>query len=108
MEFSTYDTWNLLCVSYLNPVFIKFFENRGKLYEYSLPILHMTSEITGSTPHRFDSDTHDQETKKSYYHNFDDESVEKMIRYFKVNEDQDAFLRYLKNRKIPKTTPDHV
>ena len=68
----------------------------------------MTTETTGSRTERFDADSHDKETKKAYYHNFDDESIEKMIRYFRVDEQQDAFLRYLQNRKIPRTTPDHV
>lgn len=68
----------------------------------------MTSESTGSKTETFDADNHDQETKKSYYHAFDDDSVDKMKRYFKVEEDHDLFMRYLKNRKVPKTTPNDV
>jgi hypothetical protein len=68
----------------------------------------MTSETTGSNPETYDADSHDQETKKSYYHAFDDDSVDKMKKYFKVEEDHDTFLRYLKNRKVPKTTPNDV
>jgi len=73
-----------------------------------MPNSCMTSETTGSRIDSFDADTHDQEIKKAYYHNFDDKSIEKMLRYFRVEEDQDAFLVYLKNRKVPKTTPDDV
>jgi hypothetical protein len=68
----------------------------------------MTSESTGSEPETFDADNHDQETKKSYYHVLDDESVGAMKKYFKVEDDHDSLLRYLKNREVPKTTPDHV
>jgi hypothetical protein len=68
----------------------------------------MTSESTGSSRGIFDADTHDQETKKSYYHLFDDEAIHKMSRYFKVEEHHEELLRYLKNRKVPTTTPDHV
>lgn len=68
----------------------------------------MTTESTGGNHETFDADGHDQETRKLYYHAFDDESVDKMKKYFKVEEDHDVFLRYLKNRKIPKTTPNDV
>ena len=68
----------------------------------------MTSESPGSNRETFDADNHDQETKKSYYHTFDDKSIHKMKKYFKVEDDHDTLLRYLKNRKVPKTTPDHV
>jgi hypothetical protein len=68
----------------------------------------MTSETTGSTSNTFDADIHDQEIKKSYYHTFDDDSVDKMKKYFKVEEDHDVLLKYLKDRKVPKTTPNDV
>jgi hypothetical protein len=68
----------------------------------------MTSESTGSQPNTFNADSHDEETKKSYYHLFDDESVNAMKKYYKVEDDHDALLRYLKHQKVPKTTPDHV
>jgi hypothetical protein len=67
----------------------------------------MTAETSAGKA--FDSDEHDQETKKSYYHVFDDTTVEKMRHYFNVqHEDQEAFLRYLKDRKVPTTTPNDV
>lgn len=57
----------------------------------------------------FDSDKHDQEIKKSYYHIFDDATIEKMRQYFNVQQDdQEAFLKYLKNRKVPTTNPNDV
>lgn len=68
----------------------------------------MTAESTASRNETFDADSHDQETKKSYYHAFDDDSVDKMKKYFKVEEDHDEFLRYLKQRKVPGTTPNDV
>jgi hypothetical protein len=68
----------------------------------------MTTESNASKSETFDADRHDQEIKKSYYHKFDDESVDKMKKYFKVEDDYEAFLRYLKNSKIPATTPNDV
>ncbi|HKU49146.1 MAG TPA: hypothetical protein VJP79_04290 [Nitrososphaera sp.] len=76
----------------------------------------MTTESSSSSSSSnledtFEADNHDQETRKSYYHAFDDKSVENMKRYFKVEDDDhnhDAFLRYLKNRKVPTTTPNDV
>jgi aromatic ring-opening dioxygenase catalytic subunit (LigB family) len=68
----------------------------------------MTSETTGSNPKTFEADRHDQETKKSYYHAFDDEMIEKMKKYFKVEDDHGELLRYLKKSKVPPTTPDHI
>ena len=69
----------------------------------------MTSESTGSSdPSIFDADTHDERTKKAYYHTFDDDSVEKLMKYFKVDEQQEVLFRYLKNRKVPRTTPNDV
>lgn len=73
-----------------------------------MPIFIMTTESTGGNHEIFDADQHNQEIRKSYYHSFDDESVDKMKRYFKVEDDHDVFLRYLKNRKVPKTTPNDV
>ena len=71
-------------------------------------MLCMTSESTGSDREIFDADAHDQETKKAYYHIFDDDSVYKLKKYFKVEDDHDVFLRYLKSRKVPTTTPNDV
>jgi hypothetical protein len=68
----------------------------------------MTSESTASKRKIFDADIHDQETKKSYYHLFDDEAIYKMKKYFKVEQDHGTLLRYLKQRRVPPTTPDHV
>ena len=71
-------------------------------------IFSMTSETTGSESTKiFDADTHDQETKKSYYHLFDDDMVRRLKEYFKVEEEH-TILRYLKANKIAPTTPDHV
>ncbi len=67
----------------------------------------MTAETTAGEA--FDSDKHDQEIKKSYYHIFDDATIEKMRHYFNVQQDdQEAFLRYLKDRKVPTTNPNDV
>lgn len=68
----------------------------------------MTSESTGSNHETFDADAHDQETKKAYYHIVDDELVHKLKKYFRVEDDHDVLLKYLKNRKDPKTTPKDV
>jgi hypothetical protein len=70
--------------------------------------MYMTLETTGPDPKTFDADSHEQETKKSYYHTFDDEVMEKMKKYFKVEEHHGELLKYLKKRKVPPTTPDHV
>jgi hypothetical protein len=69
----------------------------------------MTKESTGSKT--YDAEKHDQETKKQYYHFFDDETIGKMAQYFKVEQEPehyDALLRYLKRRRVPDTNPDHV
>jgi hypothetical protein len=69
----------------------------------------MTSESTGSET--FNADNHDQETKKEYYQFLDDEAVAKMAQYFRIeqqSQDHDVFLKYLKQNKVPSTTPDHV
>jgi hypothetical protein len=68
----------------------------------------MTIESTGSDAETFDADAHDQETKKAYYHKFDDDAIDGMKKYFKVEDSQDVFLRYLKNRRVPGTTPNDV
>ena len=68
----------------------------------------MTTESTGSRSDTFDADIHDQDTKKSYYHFFDDDCIDALKKYFKVEEEYEAFLRYLKNRKVPTTTPNDV
>jgi hypothetical protein len=68
----------------------------------------MTIESTGSDAEVFDADAHDQETKKAYYHKFDDDAIDGMKKHFKVEENHDTFLRYLKNRRVPGTTPNDV
>lgn len=69
----------------------------------------MTTETTSGDDRIYDADAHDQETKKSYYHAFDDVTVEKMKHYFNVNPaDQEALLRYLKSNSVPATSPNDV
>jgi hypothetical protein len=68
----------------------------------------MTSESTGSKRRIFDADTHDQETRKSYYQLLDDEAIHQMKKYFKVEDDHETLLKYLKQSKVPPTNPDHV
>ena len=69
----------------------------------------MTAETTAGDKSIFDAEAHDQETKKSYYHVFDDVTVEKMKHYFNVNpDDQEALLRYLKSNRVPATSPNDV
>jgi hypothetical protein len=69
----------------------------------------MIIESSTSNNETFNSDNHDEETKKSYYHTFDDETVEKMKGYFKVKKrDNDTLMKYLKDNKVPGTTPDDV
>jgi hypothetical protein len=68
----------------------------------------MTSESTESLPETFDPDTHDQDIKKSYYHIFDDESIQRMKKYFKVENDASALVKYLKARKVPGTALNDV
>ena len=71
-------------------------------------IVIMTTETTGSNKTEiFDADAHDQETKKAYYHLFDDNDVKRMKEYFKVEEDY-SILRYIKAHRVAPTTPDHV
>jgi hypothetical protein len=38
--------------------------------------------------------------KESKYHIYDDETMESMVRYYKVEENFDSFLKYIKNRSI--------
>ena len=38
--------------------------------------------------------------KDSKYHIYDDETMENMVRYYKVEENFDSFLKYIKNRSI--------
>jgi hypothetical protein len=68
----------------------------------------MTIESTGSNSETFDAGAHDQEIRKSYYHKFDDDTIANMKKYFNVEKDHDVFLSYLKNRKVPGTTPNDV
>jgi hypothetical protein len=83
-------------------------EELANLYVRSLRNVYMTSESTASSNETFDADNHDQEIKKLYYHAFDDDSVDKMKKYFKVEDDHAVFLRYLKEMRVPKTTPNDV
>ena len=68
----------------------------------------MSSESSGSDATIFDADAHEQEVKKSYYHAFDDEDIDRMKKYFKVEHDHETLIRYLKDRKVPTTTPNDV
>jgi hypothetical protein len=69
----------------------------------------MTTETSSGEKEIFGPDVHPQSTKKRYYHMFDDTTLEMMKYYFKIDEEnQDAFLRYLKNRRVPPTTPNDV
>ena len=68
----------------------------------------MTTESTGSNAKSFDTDIHEQQLKKSYYDAFDDDSIDQMKKYFKVEDDHAALIRYLKDRRIPSTTPNDV
>lgn len=69
----------------------------------------MTTEPSSGNNEIFDADAHDQDTKKEYYHLFDDATVKKMKHYFKVDKDDQAiFLKYLKSRRVPATTPNDV
>ena len=38
--------------------------------------------------------------KDSKYHIYDDETMENMVRYYKVEENFDSLLKYIKNRSI--------
>lgn len=69
----------------------------------------MTTETTGGDKEIFDADAHDQDIKKDYYHLFDDSTLVKLRNYFKLEEENhDLFLRYLKVRRVPDTTPNDV
>ena len=70
----------------------------------------MTEESTGSNEKEelFDADTHEQDVRKSYYHTFDDDAIDRMKKYFKVEQDHETLIRYLKDRKVPTTTPNDV
>lgn len=62
----------------------------------------MTSESTGS------AETFDADTKKQYYHLFDDVDMQKMKHYFKLEEESDhhdVLLRYLKQRRVRTDIP---
>jgi hypothetical protein len=55
----------------------------------------------------FDADSHDQDKKKSYYHAFDDKTVEKMKGYYKVRKnDHEVLLKYLMDNKVHDATPN--
>jgi hypothetical protein len=77
-----------------------------------VPFFHifiMTSEITGGNDEIFDADAHEQEVKKSYYHTFDDEDVRKLKHYYNVPfEEHNILLRYLKDHRVPTTTPNDL
>lgn len=68
----------------------------------------MTSESTGSSK-TFGADAGNLETKKQYHpHIFDDEDMQKMKHYFKLEEESDhhdMLLRYLKQRRVRTDMP---
>lgn len=40
------------------------------------------------------------EKEKKYGHIYDDETIENMVRYYRVQENFDSLLRYIKNRGL--------
>ncbi len=69
----------------------------------------MTAENTGGNNEIFDTDAHEQEVKKSYYHAFDDQDVNNLKHYYKVPfAEQDVLLRYLREHRVPTTTPNDL
>ena len=50
----------------------------------------MTSEILGEK----------QETDRKHHHSYDDETIENMKQYFKVEHDYDALLKYIRGNRI--------
>ena len=43
---------------------------------------------------------HSQKVKKHHHHIYDDDTLENMLRYYKIEENFDTLLRYLKSRSI--------
>ena len=43
---------------------------------------------------------HSQKVKKHHHHVYDDDTLENMLRYYKIEENFDTLLRYLKSRAI--------
>lgn len=43
---------------------------------------------------------HSQKVKNHHHHIYDDDTLENMLRYYKIEENFDTLLRYLKSRAI--------
>lgn len=50
----------------------------------------MTSEIFGEK----------QEINRKHHHTYDDKTIESMKQYFKVEDDSDALLKYIKGNRV--------
>jgi hypothetical protein len=55
----------------------------------------MTSEIFGEK----------QEINRKHHHTYDDNTIESMKQYFKVEHDSDALLKYIKGNRINHDVP---
>ena len=55
----------------------------------------MTSEIFGEK----------QEINRKHHHTYDDKTIESMKKYFKVDHDSDALLKYIKGNRINHDVP---
>lgn len=46
------------------------------------------------------AETHAVKAKKNNHHIYDDQTIENMVRYYKVEENFDTLLKYIKNRGL--------
>lgn len=78
-------------------------------YDIYLQRFLITAWLLGN---KFDAYTHDKEIKKKYYQLCDDETIDSMKRYFKIeaehSDNEYVLSRYLKYHRLPKTNPDHI
>lgn len=44
--------------------------------------------------------SHSEKVKKNRYHIYDDQTIENMLRYYKIEENFDTLLRYIKSRGV--------
>ncbi len=60
------------------------------LYLSGIPIFNMTLRILGKK----------QDSSRNHHHLYDDETIENMKQYFKIEHDSDALLKYIRGNRI--------
>lgn len=46
------------------------------------------------------AESNSEKEKRHHYHIYDDQTIENMVRYYKVEENYDTLLRYIKSRGL--------